>query len=99
MKLNFKLFGLEVTIHREGYWVCVSSEREIDPCLCQAWDFAFTYWGARFKAWRLARMYAKYEGLDQSILVYRATDYGGQGSLIWWGTLKVRKVVDFFSTK
>ena len=98
MKLNFKLFGLEVAINVRGYEIVVCSAREIDPYGTQAWDYACTYLGARFKAWRLARMYAEYEGLDQQILIYEADSRHG-ADLVWWGTLRVRKVVDFFTTK
>lgn len=73
MKLYFSLFGIEVSMNVRGYEVCVASVRCGDPYGDQAWFCTSTLLGARFKAWRLARMYAKLELVDQNIFIWSGT--------------------------
>lgn len=74
MKLEFTLFGVEVSIKKPGYSFVISSRTLDDEYGSQSWGEAFSYLGARFQAWRLARMYAELEGIDQNFVVYAGTE-------------------------
>lgn len=100
MKLQYNLFGFIPTTHElEGYTVCITSHRENDPHGVQSWTTALTYLGARFKAWRLARMYAAMDGCDHHYFVYRGTrsTFLKSDSPIKCRTIRVTRQVAFFS--
>lgn len=93
MKLKYNLFGFIPTTHEiEGYTLSIASQTEDAMFGSQAWDVAATYWGARFKAWRLARKYAHMEQLDQHIFIYRGTGEFDTRPPICCRTLRVFKV-------
>lgn len=96
MKIEYKLFGIKHTHEIEGYEVCVSSYCDDDYYDRQAWDIAYTYWGARFLAWRLARRYAKLEMVDQHMFIYRGLKHT-RDDLISWRVLPIKKSVSFWS--
>ncbi len=98
MKLTYKLFGIIPTTHEvPGYTVCIASYHGKDVYGAQAWEISATYWGARLRAWRLARTYAKMEGLDQHIFIWEGTE-ATPANPVYFGTIKVRFSVDFFAS-
>ena len=47
---------------------CVNGTQTED---CNA---ALTFWGAKFKAWRLARLFAAMSGQSQNVFIYQVVD-------------------------
>ena len=97
MKLYFSLFGIEVSMNVRGYEICVASVRCGDPYGDQAWFFAATLLGARFKAWRLARLYAKVELVDQNIFIWSGTRATRDESPIVVRRLRIKHSVPLFT--
>ena len=98
MKLKYNLFGCIPTTHEiEGFSICVTSYREKDSHGSQSWTIAATYFGALYKGWQLARMYASLEGLDQHIFIYRGVDFMRTDGPISIRMIRVTKKVAFFT--
>lgn len=100
MKLNFNVFGIEIQMELPGYTICITSERlPHEPHGIQAWDQAPFLIVARWKAWRLARMYALFEKRDQHIFIWPGTSPYDVEHPVVVRHLCIRKTVPFFSKK
>ena len=98
MRHNYSLFGINVTIEREAaYSVCVSSCRDGDAHGVQSWYTAATYLGAIHLGWRLARMFAAVEGVDNHYAIWRGVEPTKGEKPLRIKTIQVVKVVKFFS--
>lgn len=101
MKLNFTLFGVEIQMEVPGYTWVITSERDgsNEPHTCQLWEEDAFFYVARFKAWRLARMYARHELRDQHIFIYSNTKVQRSYGPIFVRHINIKKTVPFFSSK
>ena len=100
MKTNFNVFGIEIQMELPGYTICITSERlPNEPHGIQAWDDAPFLFVARFKAWRLARMYALFEKRDQHIFIWSGTGVTRNEFPIVVRHIRIKKSVPLFSKK
>lgn len=101
MEIKYTLFGMLRTTHEmaNDYLVIIMSEqRSFEEVLEGLYETRFeaaTYWGARFKAWRLARLYASLDRRIQAIWVLKKKGCGY--FMKWQGEIPVRTVVGFFT--
>jgi hypothetical protein len=97
MKTQFNAFGFTVTVEKEGWMFGVSSNPEDGEFYIEGWDTAFTYLGALFKGWRLARLHAKSDLEEKFIFIYRGTDWKENMVPLTCKHLEIKRRVRFFT--
>ena len=98
MNSNHNLFGIEVNIEvrTQGFYVFIyQDENDVDGTIKGV--FCWTFLGAIFKGWQLARYFANHDLIDTHYDVWTCSDDGAPEDLLRSRTIEVTKTVSKFS--